>query len=203
MQQSEKKPTTWNGAGRFDPVNSTFKHVITMKTLKGELALTGYSKGLLGVESTDKIVLLERQILRFVNQGYLFGKHKKYQSETISIEYFLNGTYQGIPDEPLFTLYPDEYVFAKNSDYLEDVRLHTFLKRLYSQIKSNQVVTKSLSHKPALTTQAELFDFTKKRFKNEKDLLDWMQERIREGHARGIAFDYYIKYTAKWFESSR
>ncbi len=196
MQSEAKK--TWDGAGRFDSVNSTFKHIITMQTPKGPLPITGYSKGLLGVESTDKIVLLERQIIRFVNSGYLFGTHKKYGSTTISMEYFLNGNYLGIPDEPIFTLYPDEYVFSKNQDFVSDVRLNTFLKRLYTQIKDGILVTKSLSHRPHNATQEELFDHTKKRFKNEQDLYQWMQERIREGHASGIVFDYYVKYREKW-----
>jgi hypothetical protein len=195
----KKTPETFSPR-RFDPVASTFKHIITLNTPKGIKPLIGYSKALIGREGSDKTVVLEREILRLVNAGYLFGVTKKYGDPTVSMEFFLNGSYNGTPDESIFTLYPDEYIFSKNSDFVEDVRLNTFLKRLYTQIKEGTLVTKSLQHKPQDFTTDQLFDVSKRRFKNDQELLTWMHARIREGHPRGQVFDFYTKYCEKYFK---
>lgn len=194
------QPKKWAGAGRFDPVRSTYKHIIYMNTNEGVKPLVGYSKSLTEVEAFDKIVLLEKQLLRFIKIGYLFGRHQKYNTTTNRIEYYLNGTYQGVPDEAIFTLYPDEYVFSNNQDFIENVRLNTFLTRLYEQSRTGEFITKSLYHKPENRTADDLFNEAKKRFDKEPQLHAWIQERIREGHPRGIVFDYYVKYCAKWFD---
>jgi len=113
---------------------------------------------------------------------------------------FLSGNYTGEPDELIFTMYPEHYVFENNSDYAMDVRLNTFMKRLYEQAKAGVFVTKSLKHKPVMVKEQDLFDYSRKRFKTDTELLDWMQERVREGHASGRVFDFYVKYTEKWLK---
>jgi hypothetical protein len=185
----------WAGKARFDSINSTYKHKIFLdsKTKKEIIVITGYSKGLLGVESYDKTVMLEKQILRFVKEGYLFGVTKKYGDKTLCIEYYLNGNYYGNPDELILTLYPQEYVFGKNQTYIEDVRLNTFLKRLYSQSRNGEIVTKSLSHISEFKTIDKLFDVSQPRFKNEMALQEWCDVRRKEGHAPGLVYNYYLE----------
>lgn len=200
----------WKGQGRFDRTNSMFKHIITIysQSKQAEIDIPGYSKGLLNKEMYDKIACLEGEIGRFVDGGYLFGlttainksTGQPYLDRTIKMEFHLNGNYTGQPDELLFTLYPDRYEFANNQDFVTDIRLNTFLKRLYDQAKQGKFVTKSLYHKPIQVKEKDLFDATKKRFKNDAELLDWMQARIREGHSSGIVFDYYVKYSARWMQ---
>lgn len=194
--QTAKKP--WIGAGRFDQVASTFKHIITLDTRKkGIMELQGYSKGLVGIEGPDKTIVLEREILRLVNAGYLFGKTKKYGDKTVKMDFFLNGQYTGITDELIFSLYPDEYIFASNQDYVQNIRLNTFFKRLYSQVKEGKLVTKSLMHKPTSSTVDELFDVTKYNFKTEPELYAWIEDRRRDGHPDGRVWQFYIEYRKK------
>jgi hypothetical protein len=196
MQKSNQK-FLW--AGKTDPANSTFKHIFLMRNPDGrELLMPGYSKPLGGKETTDKVVALTRELYRLVcDNGYVFGKHKKYQSTTVYMEVYLNGSYTGIPDELLFTLYPDEYVFEKN-EFVSDPRLQTFLSRLYNQAKEGKFEKILLNHKAKFGTASELFDISKKRFKHEQELYDWMQKRIREGHAQGEVLNFYLKYREKW-----
>jgi len=188
-------------AGKTDPANSTFKHIFLMRNPNGrEIDIVGYSKPLLAKEATDKIAALQNELYRLItNQGYIFGLHKKYQSKTLQTEIFLNGTYTGLPDEKIVTLYPDEYVFETNSEYVTDPRLNSFLKKLYTQAKEGKFVKSALMSKPKFSKADELFDLSKKRFATEPELYDWMQKRIREGHAHGEVKNFYFKYREKYF----
>jgi len=186
-----EKNKKWIGAGRFDSSESHYKHKIL---LDNRIELVGYSKSLLGREGIDKIVVLERMILRLVNNGYVFGKTKAYGNKTVRLEYFLDGKFSGEPDELIVTLYPDKYVFEKNETYTNDIRLNTFLKRLYEQAKEGIIVTKSLIHKPKVSVD---FDINKLRFKNEPELYKWMQLKIKEGNPVGLVTNFYLKYREK------
>lgn len=203
MQKSIKK-STFSGAGKTDPANSTFKHIFLLRNPDGtELLMPGYSKPLLHKEMTDKIAALQGELCRLIcDNGYVFGKHKKYQSTTIYMEVYLNGSYTGIPDELIFTLYPDEYVFEKHELALDE-RLNAFLSRLYKQAKEGKFEKRLLMNKPKYNSSAENFDISKKRFKTEQELYEWMQKRQREGHAKGEVLDFYLKYREKWLSNSR
>lgn len=210
MNSSNAEPKVWKGQGRFDRNNSTFKHLITIHSkIKNALVeIPGYSKPLLNKEMFDKIVMLEGEIERLVGRGYLFGLTKAinpqtklpYADKTIKMQFYLCGNYTGEPDELLFTLYPDRYIFEENQDYIQDVRFHTFLKRLYEQAKTGVLITKSLKHKKENGTEKAIFDLTKKRHHDETELYAWCQERVREGHASGLVFQYYGNYADKYFD---
>lgn len=190
--EAQKK---WVGAGRFDSINSTYKHKIT---LDNNYELVGYSKSLLSREAPDKIVLLEKMILRLIKGGYLFGKTKSHGNKTLSIEYFLNGNYQGVPDEKIITLKPDLFIIH-NDEYLEDIRLNTFFNRIYTQAKQGNIITKSVVHK---SKEDKSFDLTKRRFKNEPELYNFMQLKLREGYPFGEVMNFYHKYKEKFLATS-
>src|ERR1700761_6537960 len=89
----------WSGKNRWDSHNSTFKIVTMMQNPDGkEIPMTAYSKPLTKPEKYDKIVLLEDIIRRMVKRGYIFGRHQKYNSKTVYMEFYLNGNYLGTPD---------------------------------------------------------------------------------------------------------
>lgn len=189
------QPQKWIGAGRFDSINSTYRHKIFLSNGR---ELTGYSKSLLTREATDKTVLLEKAIVRLVNKGYLFGKTQKYGDTTFRIEFYLNGQYTGTPDELIFILMPDTYIFGNNEDFVTNIRLNTFFKRLYEQVKKGELVTKSLCHKSGNFTEENLFDVTKKRFLTEPALYTFMQNMIKDGHAFGLVMNFYNNYKKRW-----
>ena len=186
------KNNKWIGAGRFDNVRSTFMHRIYLDN--GKNYMQGYTKGLFSLTHPDKIIELEKAISRLVKNGYIFGSTKGYGHRTIKFEVYLYGNYNGVPDELILTLYPTEYVFEKNMEFTNDVRLNQFLSRLYTQAKEGIFDPSKLIHKKVNTNQN---DWNKLRFKTEPDLYTFMQTKIKEGHPVGLVTDFYLKYREK------
>lgn len=175
------------GSGRFDPINSSFKHRIHLQNGK---ELTGYSKSLLFPETPDKTVLLERVIVRLINNGYLQPDRTKY------IEFFLNTPL--LPTEQrVITLFPDRYIIGDVQQYIQDHRLYTFITRMYDQIRKGEIVTKSLQHK-ATVTASNLFDTSRKRFNTEEELHGFVVKQLQSGHPNGQVLNFYHKYRAQW-----
>jgi hypothetical protein len=195
----EQKKKEWVSAGRFDTIKSTYMHRIFVGGINGTREFVGYSKAFIGVETPDKIVLLERLILRLIHNGYLFGLHKKYGNPTIKIEIYLNGNYTGVQNELLIVLYPDNYVYANNLDFNSNQMFYAFVNELYKQAKTGSLDTSKLIHKsPPAPSEAVTFDYTKKRFTTEQQLYDFMHLQLKAGHPMGIVMDFHLKYRQKW-----
>jgi hypothetical protein len=177
------------GAGRFDSVNSTYQHKINLCNGK---QLTGYSKGLLSKEMSDKTVLLERVILRLYNNSYLVPNRVQ------SIEFFLNNQFES--NELILILRPHNYSFANNIEYAKDERLYTFLQRLYEQLRSGIIITKSLGHKPVIKQIDTILNPSKKVHETEQELHEFLMKCRKEGIEEGQIFNYYFNYRSKWFE---
>ena len=177
------------GAGRFDSVNSTYQHKINLCNGK---QLTGYSKGLLSKEMSDKTVLLERVILRLYNNSYLLPNRVQ------SIEFFLNNQFES--NELILILRPHNYSFGQNLDYIKNQRLFDFLIRLYEQLRSGVIITKSLGHKPVIKPIDIILDPSIKSHKNETELHSFLMIARREGIEEGQIYNYYFNYRKKWFE---
>jgi hypothetical protein len=186
MEKSASK--LFPGSGRFDPVNSFYKHKIELVNGRD---LTGYSKGLLQNEMPDKIVLLERVILRLYKNGYLA------YNKTARICFYLNETITSSSQELILILYPNKYEMGENRDFKNDLRLGTFLSRLYDQIKNGTIITKSLSHKPTSAKEKDLFDIRKHSFTNEMELHKYCLQRTRDGHADDLVLNFYSAYKEK------
>jgi hypothetical protein len=179
---------TFPGSGRFDPINSTYKHKIELVNGRD---LTGYSKGLLQNEMVDKIVLLERVILRLYHNGYLN------YNKTAQINFYLNETLTASSQELILILRPNSYEFGVNRDYINDLRLGTFLSRMYEQIKHGVIVTKSLSHKSGNPKEQYLFDVRKTQFNNEMELHKYILARAREGWPDDVVTNFFVKAKEK------
>ncbi len=171
------------GAGKFDSINSTYKHEIILLNGKG---LTGYSKGLLQNEPHDKTVLLEKVILRLINNGYLDGKKTK------RIDFFLK-SFLNNNDDLILSLEPLSYIVT-NEDYILNARLNAFLKRLYMQLRQGKIVTKDLADKRIIVNEEEIFDLSKPRFKDTIELYEWGIKRVSEGFPHGRVKLYIYKY---------
>lgn len=184
----EKKK--FNGQGRFDSVNSTFKHVIY---LRNGYTLFGYSKGLLTAEAPDKVILLERIIIRLYNKDY-------FNTERVqSIEYFLNEPLKN-EQEKILTLYPKGFEFHNVERYTTDIRLKTFLTRFYDQIKTGVLITKSLQHKPSdKVNNTGMYDYKKKVFQSKDLLHNFVIKEIQRGIEASQVMHYYNQYVSYHF----
>lgn len=179
------------GAGKFDSINSTYKHEIILKNGK---TLTGYSKGLLQNEMLDKTVLLEKVILRLINNGYLDGQ------KTIRIDFYLK-SFLANNDDLILSIEPISYVVT-NDNYILNERLNSFLKRLYQQLRQGKIVTKDLADKRNIKNEEEVFDLSKKRFNDEHELLEYAIKRVKEGYPEGNVKRYFYKYKQQYLSSS-
>jgi hypothetical protein len=173
----------FNGSGRFDSVNSTFKHVIH---LQNGYQLVGYSKGLLTAEASDKVVLLERIIIRLYNNDYFNPTRTK------CIEYFLNDPLSK-EKQHVITLYPDRYDIGKIERYTTDIRLKTFLERFYTQIRNGVIITKSLQHK-VQSNNTGMYDYKAKKFRDKESLHDFIIKEIQRGIESSQVMHYYTQY---------
>lgn len=189
QNQSKKKIP---GAGRFDAINSTYKNIIY---LCNGVELTGYSKGLLWSECQDKTVLLERWLIRLVKLGYL-EPHR-----TIKMDFYYN--HQMSAPELILSLNPANFSYGNNEKIVTDVRLFTFLNRLYEQIRQNNIVTKSLQHKAQLISENDLYSTAYKRFKSEKELIVFVQKMIASGENAEKVMNFYREYKDKYTFYSR
>lgn len=190
-----EKPHHWPSAGKTDPVNAYFKTITWINSQrKGIISMPGYSKPLLGIESPDKTIVLERMLIRLINNGYIFGKSKKYGDPTICMEIFINGNFRGDPDEKICTLYPTHWQMGKNQEWIENFRFTGFLKRLYAQVKDGQMDLTQLLHKGNPKTIDQLLDPTKKRFNTHEELYEFVEKSIREGINRKHVYAFLTKY---------
>lgn len=184
--QNQKK--SFPNSGKFDPINSTYKHIIY---LKNKIVLTGYSKGLSVNEPSDKIVLLQRVILRLSNSGYF--QHDK----TAKIEFYLK-SFMNNQDELILTLTPDTFTLGNNSQYTLDERLISFLEKFYDQLGSNKIVTDQVKPKNSKNSEETLFSLAMRTFKTELDLLKYGFSLIKMGYPDGQVEQYIIKYKQKY-----
>lgn len=184
---SENKKT-FPGSGKFDPINSTYRQEIYFKTGK---QISGYSKGLLIPEIEDKIVCLEKFILRMYNYDYLnplrVQKIEYYRQSTLLRERNL-----------VLTLYPTSYEFGEDAMYLTNERLNKFLRDLYKIIKEGTGINKILVHKPANKSEEDIFPMKYMKFKTEGELLEHILKLSKSGHAPGELQNYYVKYKQKF-----
>jgi hypothetical protein len=187
MQNTSKQ---FPGCGKWDRINSTYKHEIFLKNGK---KLDGYSKGLLTNEMQDKTVLLETIIVRLFNKGYLDPQR------TSQIDFYFK-SYLGDTNEIILSLKPLEYqVF--HSKLITNERIVRFLSRFYDQIKRGKIITKELTDKPYRKNEVDLFSLSEKRFKNQSELLDWIIKKGKEGFSEGQLQNYFYKYTEKFLSN--
>lgn len=170
------------GAGQFDSSNSTYKHKIHLTNGK---ELTGYSKGMYVSEPSDKIVLLERVIHRLTNNGYLNP------DRVVRIEFYYNKFLQG-NDEKIITLYPAGYELEA-TDVATDFRFAGFIKSFYNALRTGNI-TKSLTHKPVISTEESDLNWRVKRFTNQEKLHEYIIKLIDKGYSSEAVKDYYRKY---------
>lgn len=175
------------GSGKFDSVNSTYKHQIYLTNGK---KLSGYSKALLYPEMQDKIVLLERMILRLFNSGY-FDPLRTYKIEYYKKEFMK-------PDELIFTLYPTEISYADNPDFISDKRLNAFFKKFYDSIEAQKIVTKDITHNAIYKKVDDILTLDYKRFKTERELLDFIGKKLIEGLEHGSVMNFFFKYKERY-----
>lgn len=187
--QSAKK--TFPGAGKFDSINSTYKHEII---LKNGTVLTGYSKGLLQNEMPDKTILLQKVILRLINKGYLDPR------KTIRIDFYLKSFLQN-NDDLILSLEPLSYALI-GDQFIMNEKLNAFFKRLYMDLRQGKIVTKDLADKRNVIFEEDIFQLRSKRFDNEDQLREFCIKKIKEGHAEGIVRNFYRKYLAKFLSQS-
>ena len=165
--------------GKFDPINSTYRHEIYLRNGK---VLTGYSKGLNVNEMPDKDRLIQVVIGRLYRNGYLHPKSVGYAQETNEIIFYFND-----PVEPdwICSLYPRSYRLAPGQ--ADNKLLINFLNRFYEQIKTGKE-RKNLVKEPR---HQKLLDKSR-RFKSEQELLSFVNEAIdKYGIPNEIAKRYY------------
>lgn len=177
---------TFPGAGKFDPINSTYLHKIYLKD--GGRTLTGYSKSLYYAEMQDKIVCLQSVIRRLFQNGYL--------EKSTKIEFFLNSVSK--ENELILTLYSEEFRFMDNPKFVLNERLNTFLNKLYQYIKEKKIITSEIMSKPMTFSENEIFSLSYKRFENERKLIEFVTEKRKEGHAEGLVMQFYREYKKKF-----
>lgn len=189
MQNAKK---TFPGSGKFDSINSTYKHEIILKNGK---TLTGYSKGLLQNEMPDKIVLLQKVILRLINNGYLDGQR------TTRIDFYLK-SFLANNDDLILSLDPISYTVTSDQ-FLLNERLTAFLKRLYSDLRQGKIITKDLADKRNVRNEDEIFNLRSKRFQNVDELTEFCIKKVKEGHAEGTVKGFFYKYKGKFLTALR
>jgi hypothetical protein len=190
MTQSEKK--TFPGAGKFDPVRSTYRQEIYFKN--GRPPICGYSKGLYYEEPEDKIVCLEKFIQRMYNNDY-FNPNR-----IIKIEYYRQSTLLK-SRELVLTCYPDRYEFGENAMYLTNERLNKFLIELYKFIKEGKPIDKIITSKPLVTKDEDVFNLRTMWLKTDDQLHEYIVLLSKRGYPPGQIQDFYIKYRRKFFNS--
>jgi hypothetical protein len=181
MQNSQKNEF-WKG--KFDSVNSTFKTQIYCTS--GKL-IEGYSKGLYSREHQDKIVCLEKWIIRLYKKGYFNSEN------IIRIEFYLK-SFLDKENKLLFTLYPEKYSMGLMQEYTLDKRLIYFLNKFYNEIKLEKAEVSKIIHNPIYKSEQSLFDYKIKRFKDEFDLGEWILSKKSEGFEPSLLIDFMRKY---------
>jgi len=186
MEEIKKQ---WFGSGHFDPINSTFKNEIYCKSGK---KLIGFSKGKFTNEGKDKIVLLEKWIIRLCNKGY-------FDSERIErIDFYLK-SFLSNNDELIFTLYPNNFSMGFNEKFSMNERLISFFKNFYSQLEKKDIEIKTLIHKPIKLSEQQMFNTNTKFLSNEIELMEYVITKKREGIEPGLLLGFAQKYREKYF----
>jgi hypothetical protein len=181
MQNSQKNEF-WKG--KFDSIHSTFKSQIYCTS--GKL-IEGYSKGLYSREHQDKIVCLEKWIIRLYGKGY-FNPEK-----IIRLEFYLK-SFIDSDNKLLFTLYPDKFTMSNEEKYSTDKRLIYFLNKFYKEIQTGKQEVNKLIHNPVYKSEESIFDSKIKRFKNEFELMDFIITKKNEGFEPALLLNYASKY---------
>lgn len=173
--------------GKFDSINSTYKHEIYLSNGK---ILTGYSKGLNLPELHDKDTLVQRVIRRLYGNGYLHKKSEGTAKETLYIHFYLN---QAADDEWFLTLLPLDYQLSP--EWINNEILVSFLKRFYEQVRSG-VERKNLVKEPR---QRDLLSLNQK-FSSTNELLDYCNQlEHKYGLPHGIVQNFYREYCKNHF----
>lgn len=184
MENSENHKKEWFGAGYFDPINSTFRNEIFCTSKK---KLIGYSKGKFSNEPQDKIVLLEKWIVRLLNKGY-------FDSERIEkIEFYLKSFLKD-EDKLIFTLYPDRYIMGMSEKYSLNERLIFFLNKFYKQVNERNIEFKNLIHKPIRQKEEQILNYKIKRFRDEFELSEFLLTKRKEGFEVSMLLGYAQNY---------
>jgi hypothetical protein len=177
------------GQGKWDPINSTYRHDIIL--LNG-YKITGYSKGLLHSEMQDKIVLLQRIILRLYKSDKQYFSPKK----LLRIEFYKRDLLH--EDELIFILGPDSFQFGNSEHFIMNESLNQFLVKFYKAIKEGKIISKELFNKPKYQTEADAFSLKHKRFLTEPDTLEYCFKKIREGFPEGLVMNFFRNYRSKY-----
>lgn len=185
---SKKKNLFEENYGKWDSVNSTYKWHIHLANGK---ILTGYSKGLNVPEIIDKDTLLQKNIVRLFNNGYLNPKNMYQRKRTEKIDFFMN---QEFADNPFLTLYQTTY---ESIDYQNDNTI-SFLERFYTMIESGKEVRNLV--KTARKDFIPPDDLSRPRFSTPQRLQNFCNEMVRKGvWNKGRAKAFFHAYKEKFF----
>ncbi len=180
-------PKKFPGMGQFDSTNSTYHHVIYLTNGK---KLDGYSKSKLYPEMQDKIVLLEKIILRLYNAGY-------WKPERVSrIEYFRKEFLHGTEDLILI-LEPTKFHLTDDETLALSRRFQGFLHKFYTQIQQG-TVSPEIVHKALKIKEADVFSLEYRRFKTEQELIEFMLAQKKANYPDSIIMAFYRKYKEKY-----
>lgn len=165
--------------GKWDPINSTYKHIIKLRNGKD---LPGYSKGRGVPEMQDKDTLIQKIILRLYKNGYLSDLSANTWRETHCIVFYKNDL---IHPEKMVTLYHDKYV--PEPEQIDNQMLLSFLKRFYvSKLRGQE--NRNLVKEPRKSSYLD----EHRQFKDEDALMNYVEKRLREDKvARQIIVNYY------------
>lgn len=168
-----------NNHGKFDSVNSTYRHQIYLTNGK---ILTGYSKGLNLPELKDKDTLIQRVIVRLYRNGYLHINSVGTPKETVCIHFYMNDP---IDNDWIFTLFPNDYKVCP--EWLDKYTFINFLKRFYEQ-KRTGIERKNLVKEPR---QKDFLSLSIK-FDTIESLTDYCHDlEHRYGLPHGLVMKFY------------
>ena len=171
--------------GKWDPINSTYKHIIKLKNGK---ELPGYSKGRGVPEMQDKDTLIQKVIIRLFKNGYLNDLSANTWRETNSIVFYMNDP---IYPEKIATLYHDKYVLEP--EQIDNTTLISFLNRFYASKLSGKE-SKNLVKEPRKSSYLD----EKREFKCEDSLQNYVEKKLMEGRvARQIVVNFYRRKLAQ------
>lgn len=122
--------------GNWDPVNSTYKHLLYTNKGKQNI-MPGYSKGE-GLDAPkDPDVELQKVILRLVNNGYLYGCHK--------MEFYEKNFLDSKQDQKILVLYHPEHREKFDFEYADQYEwIVPFLQKVYKMSRDKQKIVDSI-----------------------------------------------------------
>jgi hypothetical protein len=168
----------------WDTQKSTFVNKIHFKNGN---SIIGYSKTKKMDEGHDKIVVLEKWIVRLRE-----GKNNYFHPDNVEkLEFFLNkNNYECYH---IMTLYPDNFRLNKDMGMFKDNRLRDFLYSFYKNptIKMNP-------HKPKPINEDEIFSISSKRFNNNQELIMFCLKQAKNGFEEQRILSFYNQYSNKF-----